>query len=81
MKPEKKAPKDAASKYVELGFSEDIVPVLQKAGYNLVKDLAGTKAQAVQQQIGEIIKKYKLDIQKPSVDELNAIIGKIVVDE
>ena len=81
MKPEKKAPKDASSKYVELGFIEDIVPVLQKAGYNLVKDLAGTKAQAVQQQIGEIIKKYKLDIQKPSVDELNAIIGKIVVDE
>ncbi|MBR5764661.1 MAG: lysine--tRNA ligase, partial [Bacteroidaceae bacterium] len=81
MKPEKKAPKDAISKYVELGFSEEIVPVLQKAGYNLVKDLAGTKAQAVQQQIGEIIKKYKLDIQKPSVDELNAIIGKIVAED
>ncbi|MBO4597713.1 MAG: lysine--tRNA ligase [Bacteroidaceae bacterium] len=81
MKPEKKAPKDAVSKYVELGFSEEIVPVLQKAGYNLVKDLAGTKAQAVQQQIGEIIKKYKLDIQKPSVDELNAIIGKIVAED
>ena len=77
MKPEKKAPKDAAAKYVEIGFSEDVVPVLQKAGYNLVSDLAGGNAQKIQQQIGEIIKKYKLDIQKPSVDELNEIISKI----
>ena len=77
MKPEKKAPKDPVQKYVELGFAEDIVPVLQKAGYNLVSDLAGGNAQKIQQQIGDILKKYKLDIQKPSVDELNYIIAKI----
>ena len=77
MKPEKKAPKDPVQKYVELGFAEDIVPVLQKAGYNLVSDLAGGNAQKIQQQIGDILKKYKLDIQKPSVDELNSIIAKI----
>ncbi len=77
MKPEKKTPKDATAKYVEVGFCEDIVPVLQKAGYNLVSDLAGGNAQKIQQQLGEIIKKYKLDIRKPSVDELNAIIVKI----
>ena len=77
MKPEVRAPKDSADKYVEVGFSEDIVPVIQKAGYNLVSTLAGANAQKVQQQIGEIIKKYKLDIQKPSVDELTAIIAKI----
>ncbi|MBO7557464.1 MAG: lysine--tRNA ligase [Bacteroidaceae bacterium] len=77
MKPEKKAPKDPVQKYVELGFAEDIVPVLQKAGYNLVSDLAGGNAQKIQQQIGDILKKYKLNIQKPSVDELNSIIAKI----
>ena len=76
MKPEKKMPRDAAEKFVELGFAEDIVPVLYKAGYNLVSDLKDGNAQKIQQQIGEIIKKYKLDIQKPSVDELNAIIAK-----
>ena len=27
--------------------------------------------------INEVVKKYKLDIQKPSVDELNEIIAKI----
>ncbi len=77
MKPEVKAPKDKAEKYVELGFAEDIVPVLQKAGYNLVNDLKGQNPQKVQQQIGEIIKKFKLEIQKPSVQELGAIIEKL----
>ena len=77
MKPEKKAPRDGVDKFVALGFSEEIVPVLYKVGYNLVSDLEGGNAQKIQQQIGEVVKKYKLDIQKPSVDELNEIIAKI----
>ena len=77
MKPEKKAPRDSVEKFVELGFSEDIVPVLYKVGYNLVSDLEGGNAQKIQQQIGEVLKKYKLDIQKPSVDELSKIIEKL----
>ena len=77
MKPEKKMPRDGVEKFVELGFNEEIVPVLYKAGYNLVSDLEEGNAQKVQQQIGEIIKKYKLEVVKPSVDELNNIIGKI----
>ncbi len=44
--------------------------MLQKAGYNLVTDLKDVNPQKVQQQIGEIIKKYKLDIQKPSVQDI-----------
>lgn len=79
MKPEKKAPRDAAEKFIELGFTEDIVPVLYKAGYNLISDLKDGNAQKIQQQIGEIIKKYKLDIQKPSVDELNTIIKRLEI--
>jgi len=77
MKPEKKMPKDSVEKFTALGFNSDIVPVLQKAGYNLVCDLKDGNAQKIQQQIGEILKKYKLDIQKPSVDELTQIIAKI----
>lgn len=72
MRPEKKAPRDAAARYVECGIAEELVPVLQKAGYNLVADLKEAKAQKVQQQIGDIIKKYKLDIQKPSVADIEA---------
>lgn len=70
MRPEKKAPRDAAAKYVECGIDEALVTVLQKAGYNLVTDLKDVNPQKVQQQIGEIIKKYKLDIQKPSVQDI-----------
>lgn len=81
MRPEKRVPKDAAEKYVAVGFSEDIVPVLQKVGYNMVSDLSGANAQKVQQQIGEVLKKYKLDIVKPSVDELRSIIDKISAEE
>lgn len=76
MKPEKKAPKDSPAKYAEIGIPADIVPVLQKVGYNLVSDLSGVNPQKVQQQIGEILKKYKLDITKPSVNEVAEWIEK-----
>jgi len=77
MKPEKKAPRDSVEKFVEIGFSEDIVPVLYKVGYNLVSDLEGGNAQKIQQQIGEVLKKYKLNIQKPTVDEISNIVSKV----
>jgi len=70
MKPEKRIPKDKPEAFMALGFKEELVPILYKCGYNLVSDLAGEKAQKVQQLIGEVIKKYKLDIEKPSVQEL-----------
>ena len=77
MKPEKKAPRDSADKYTAVGIQPDIVPILQKAGYYLVSDLHEANPQKVQQQIGDIIKKFKLDVQKPSVQELQDIIAKI----
>lgn len=72
MRPEKKAPRDAAAKYVACGIAEELVPLLQKAGYNLVTDLKDINPQKLQQQLGEIIKKYKLDIAKPSVQDIAA---------
>ena len=72
MRPEKKAPRDKADKYVAAGIAEELVPILQKVGYYLVSDLKDVKAQKIQQQIGEVIKKYKLDITKPSVQDIEA---------
>ncbi len=77
MRPEKKTPRDAASKYAELGIGEEWVPLLQKAGYNLVGDLKDANPQKVQQQLGEIIKKYKLEMVKPSVADVAAWIAKL----
>ncbi len=70
MRPEKKAPRDAASAYTALGIPEELVPLLQKAGYNTVVDLEGANPQKIQQQLGDIIKKYKLETAKPSVQEI-----------
>lgn len=72
MRPEKKVPRDAAGKFMEIGVPEEIVPVLYKVGYNLVTDLKDANPQKIQQQIGEIIKKFKLEIQKPSVNDIAA---------
>ncbi len=72
MRPEKKAPRDAAAKYVEAGIAEELVPILQKVGYYLVSDLKDVKAQKIQQQIGEVIKKFKLEVEKPSVADIES---------
>ena len=76
MKPEKKAPQSTVAEWAEIGVSEEWVPVLRKAGFNLIQNIVSEKAQGLQQKIGDIVKKYKLDMQKPSVDEVAAWIEK-----
>ena len=70
MKPEVKAPRDKDEAFQALGIPEDIIPILRKAGYNLVSTLQGVAPAKLQQQIIEIVKKYKLDIEKPSQDTI-----------
>ena len=76
MKPEKKIPQSSVAEWAEIGVPEDIVPVLRKAGFNLISNIKDEKPQGLQQKIGEIFKKYKLDLQKPSVDEVQQWINK-----
>ena len=74
MKPEAKTPQSSKAEWAEIGVSEEWVPVLRKAGFNMVQNIKDEKAQGLQQKIGEIVKKYKLDMQKPSVDDIQAWI-------
>ena len=76
MKPEKKVPQSTPAEWVEIGVSEEWVPVLRKAGFNLIQNIKDEKAQGLQQKIGDIVKKYKLEMQKPSVDEVQQWIDK-----
>ena len=76
MKPEKKAPQSSIQEWAATGVAEDWVYVLRKAGFYLLSDIKDEKAQGLQQKIGDIVKKYKLDLQKPSVDEVAAWIEK-----
>ncbi len=70
MKPEVKAPRDKDELFLEKGIPAEIIPILRKAGYNLVQTLQGENPAKIQQQIIEIIKKYKLDVERPSQDEI-----------
>ena len=76
MKPEKKIPQSTPAEWAAVGIAEEWVPVLRKAGFNLIQNIAGEKAQGLQQKIGDIVKKYKLEMQKPSVDEIAKWIEK-----
>ena len=77
MRPEKKVPKDNAAAFAVIGVPEEWVPVLHKAGYNLVNDLKGGNAQKIQMEIGGINKKFKLGYTVPSVNDVAAWIEKL----
>ncbi len=76
MKPEKKIPQSSVAEWAEVGVTEEWVPVLRKAGFNLVQNIKDEKAQGLQQKIGDIVKKFKLDMTKPSVDDIQKWIEK-----
>ena len=77
MKPEKKIPQSTPAEWAAIGVSEDWVPVLRKAGFNLIQNIKDEKAQGLQQKIGDIVKKYKLDMQKPTVADIEQWIQKV----
>ena len=73
MKPEVKAPRDKDEAFLEKGVPSEWIPILRKAGYNLVATLQGANPAKIQQQIIEILKKYKEylgGMEKPSQDEI-----------
>jgi len=76
MKPEKKIPQSTPAEWAAIGVGEEWVPVLRKAGFNLIANIKDEKAQGLQQKIGDIVKKYKLDMQKPSVNEVQQWIDQ-----
>lgn len=77
MRPEKKVAKDAVARYTELGIPEEWVPLIQKAGYNLVTDMKEVNPQKLHMDICGINKKYKLELNNPTVDTVTGWISKI----
>ena len=76
LKPEAKMPQSSIKEWAELGVAEDEVYVLRKAGFNLTSDIKEEKAQGLQQKLGEIHKKYKLEFEKPGMEEIQSWIDK-----
>ena len=77
MRPEKVTPKDSVEKYTALCISEDWVPVIQKAGYNLVSDMKDVNPQKLHMDICGVNKKYKLELTNPTVAEVTEWQSKI----
>ena len=70
MRPEKRPPQDSDEKFSAIGVANALIPVLRKCGYGVVSTLTGANPQKIQMQIGDVIKKYKLELQKPGVEEV-----------
>ena len=79
MKPEKRAPRSTDAEWQTLGVPAEWVPVLNKCGFYLIQDIRDEKAQGLQQKIGEVNKKYKLNLDKPSVDDVQKWIDTAAV--
>ncbi len=77
MRPEKMAPKDSDSKFLELGVPNEWIPLLRKAGYNLLADMKEVNPQKLQMDICGVNKKFKLGLANPKVEEVTDWISKI----
>ena len=75
MRPEKVVKRDAVEKYVECGIDADWVPALQKAGYLTVDTLKDVNPNKLRQELCELNKKYKLALQNPSAETVEAWIA------
>ena len=76
MRTEKKIPKSTVAEWAALGIAEEWVPVLNKAGYNLISDIREVKAQKLQMDVCGVNKKYKLGYDNPKVEAFQAWIDK-----
>lgn len=74
MRPEKTARKDATEKYVALGIPAEWVPALQKGGYVTVDTLKEANPNKLRQDLCELNKKYKLELQNPAAEKVEAWI-------
>jgi lysyl-tRNA synthetase class 2 len=77
MRPEKKAQKDDAEKYIALGIPEEWVPVIQKAGFVTVESMKEANPGALHQKLCGTNKKHKLGLQNPAQDDVKNWIANI----
>ena len=76
MRPEKVIKKDAVAKYTAIGIPEAWVAPIQKAGYLTLEDLHSAVGNKLHQEICGVNKKYKLELNNPTLDEVNNWISQ-----
>ncbi|MEG2068015.1 MAG: lysine--tRNA ligase [Tannerellaceae bacterium] len=75
MRPEKTIKKDSVEKYTVLGIAAEWVPALQKAGYVTTETLKDVNPNKLRQELCEMNKKYKLELQNPAAEEVEGWIA------
>jgi len=76
MKPEPKAHKTEDSEYTNLGISQELIPLIQKAGYLKIEDLKNANPNKLHQEICGMNKKMKLNINNPTIDQVKEWLTK-----
>jgi lysyl-tRNA synthetase class 2 len=72
MRPENTIKKDPVEKYRPLGVPDEWIPALQKAGYMTADTLSGANAQLVRRSLFELNKKYNLELELPSLQDVES---------
>lgn len=75
MRPEKTVKKDADEKYISLGIGAEWIPALQKAGYLTVDMLKEVNPNKLRQELCELNKKYKLELENPALQQIETWIA------
>ena len=77
MRPEKVAPKDSDAKFLEIGVPKEWIPLVRKAGYNLIADFKGVNPQKLQMDVCGVNKKFKLGLENLKVDQVADWISNV----
>lgn len=75
MRSEKTVKKDADEKYISLGIGAEWIPALQKAGYLTVDMLKEVNPNKLRQELCELNKKYKLELENPALQQIETWIA------
>ncbi len=76
MRPEKTVKKDPIARYTDIGIAEEWAPVIQKAGYLTIDDMAEAVPNKLHQEICGLNKKHKLELTNPTLEMVTEWINK-----
>jgi len=76
MRPEKVQKRDTDTAYTALGIPAEWIAPLQKAGYLTIDALAEANPNKLQQEICGVNKKYKLELNNPSNDDVKSWVER-----
>ncbi len=70
MKPENKPKVASVADFVKLGVREELVPIIQKIGFNTIQQLKEANANKLFNDVCGMRKKMKLEVKNPDIEEV-----------